>query len=243
MALKLSSIKNLFIVEEENDKKPETKETSKTTETTSENTTTKTTETEPKLTWQTSASNTTTSNTTTSNTVSSGSFNQKILDSLSKAIFDSNLPGEDYLEFMEAFKAMKDIPLEESIKMKTAYATLSTRGLTIPKILESAEYYLKILESEKNKFYSALEGQKQGNIGGKKKLMTDKDAENKTKAEQIKKLTEEINSNTIEIEKISKEISEFENKIKSTENDFIYTFEKMSNQIKENVEKIKTING
>jgi hypothetical protein len=33
-----------------------------------------------------------------------------------------------------------------------------------------------------------------------------------------------------------------EAKIKSTENDFIFTFDKLSNQIKENIEKIKQIN-
>lgn len=235
MALKLNNIKNLFVVEEEVEgkktsekKSDDKKEISKSTKETKDS----------KVSWKSSSSK------NVDGTVSqdtTGKFSQKIFDSLIKAIFDANLPGEDYFEFIEGLKAMKDLPLEESLKMKTVYMTLSTKGLTIPKIIESADHYISVLLKEKDKFYHALEGQKKENIVGKKMHITDLEAKNKEKADHIRKLTDEISANNTEIKKVSSEINNVENKIISTENNFIYTYEKMENQIKGNIEKIKQI--
>ena len=170
-----------------------------------------------------------------------GKYSKKIFDSLTKALFEANLPGEDYFEFMEGLKAMKDLPMEESMKMKSVYMTLSTKGLTVAKIVDSAEHYLGVMNKEKEKFYMAMQSQKKSHIENKKKKITDLEAKNKEKAALIQKLTDEIAANNGEIKKVSTEIAGHENKIKSTENDFVYTFEKMANQIYDNIEKIKKI--
>lgn len=247
MALKLSSIKNLFIVEDdEKETEKEQKKNIDSKETIKAPTGT-TSKPDSKISWKSSTSHTTSETVDTnnssasSNTSSTGQYNQKIFDSLTKAIFDSDLPGEDYLEFMQALKSMKDLPLEENIKMKTALATLSTRGLTVQKIVESADYYMKILENEKKKFYTALDGQKKGNVESKRKEISDIEAQNKAKAEQIKKLTNEISANTLKAEGLNKEISKVEGKIKSTENNFVFTYNKVANKITADVEKIKTL--
>jgi hypothetical protein len=241
MAMKLNKLKGLFIVEEEQTQNPEEKKTEE-----QKTDSKKTDETvKSKVSWESSSSkNSEVTNTTftTNTTETTGKFNQKIFDSLMKAISDQNLPGEDYLEFMDALKAMKDLPLEESLKMKTVFMTLSTKGLTIQKILDSAGIYTGILNKEKEKFYQAMDAQKNQNINNKKKQITDYEAKNKEKADMIKKLTDEIAFNNSEIQKISIEINMGESKIKSTENDFIYTFDKISNQIAGDVEKIKQIN-
>jgi hypothetical protein len=244
MAMKFNKLKSLFVTEEENtqnpdDSKPveEQKEKKQVEETV-----------KSKVSWETSGSKNTDGNDSKtpadkSLQSTSGNFNPKISDSLIQAISEQNLPGEDYLEFMDAIQAMKDLPLEESIKMKTVFMTLSTKGLTIPKIVESAGHYLNVLNKEKEKFNLALEAQKNHTINDKKKIISEIEAKNIQKAELIKKLTDEIASNNSEIQKITIEINMGESKIKSTENDFIYTFDKISNQIKENIEKIKLING
>ncbi len=170
-----------------------------------------------------------------------GTFNQQIFDSLTKAVATANLPGEDYIEFIQSLKAMKDLPLEESVKMQTVLATLSTKGLTVAKVIESADYYINILDEEKKKFYNALESQAKGNINKKKQTIENLEKLNKEKAEQIASLTEEINKNQEQITSISKEISQSETKIKSTENNFIATYNKVINKIKNNIEKIKKI--
>ena len=40
-----------------------------------------------------------------------GQVDQKIFDSLIKVLEEKNLPGEDYMEFMDAYQAMKNIQL------------------------------------------------------------------------------------------------------------------------------------
>jgi len=168
-------------------------------------------------------------------------INQLIFDNLTTAISKANLPGEDYLEFVDALRAMKDIPLTDELKMQTVFATLSTKGLTVPKILESADYYTKILENEKAKFYEVLKQQTHGQVNQKANEVNVLENDNKRLADEIARLTEKISQNQAKMEQLKKDMSGNEEKIKSTETDFLYTYDLVANQIKNNVEKIKSI--
>lgn len=170
-----------------------------------------------------------------------GVFNQKVYDSLIQAIERSNLEGEDYLEFVSALNAMESLPMTEEVKIQSVLATLSTRGLTLPRIYESADYYLKILENEKSKFNEALKGQTTGKIGGKRKEITELEKSNKEKSEQIQLLTKQIQKNQEEILRLKNEINDAENKINQTVSSFNTTYDAVSKQIKENVHRIKRV--
>ena len=170
-----------------------------------------------------------------------GAFNKQIFNSLTKAIADANLPGEDYLEFMDALMAMKNIPLEQKVKMQTVLATLSTKGLTAQKVIESADYYLKVLENEKDKFKQAMISQTKGKVGEKHKQIKDLEEGNIKKSEQIKILTEEITKNQKKSEELKKSIQHADAKIKSTENNFNITYTHVENQILDNIELIKNL--
>jgi chromosome segregation ATPase len=122
-------------------------------------------------------------------------------------------------------------------------ATLSTKGLTVQKIIESADYYMKVLENEKDKFKQAMAQQTTGKIDSKHKRIKSLEEENLKMTEQIKALTDKINDNNEEIEKVKKDISESDAKIKKTENDFNVTFDYVANQIVDKVEKIKNLNA
>jgi hypothetical protein len=228
-------IKRLFVVDEETTQSETSVSNSKKEENDKEN---KENSSESKISWKSSASSTADG---TINSGTSGQFNQAIFDSLTKAIADANLPGEDYLEFVQGLQAMKDVPMEESLKLKSVFITLTTKGLTVQKIIESADHYLKILEQEKIKFYSAIDSQKKAKIEAKQKLITDIENKNIEKAALIKKLTDEIAANNSAIEKEKAEIVEAQTKINSTENDFVFTIKKMTNQINDNISKIKEI--
>lgn len=246
MALKFDSIKSLFIVDTPDNKetKPEEKQTKE--EKVSPIETAKKPE-NTKISWKSSAGtgqqtdNTNTETVKSAGTSETGVFNQQIFNSLTKAISDANLPGEDYLEFVQALKAMKDIPLELNIKIQTVLATLSTKGLTISKVIESADYYMNVLENEKRKFYEALELNKKSNVSQNRVGIDDLEKENKQKEEMIVGLKKEIIANQEKIDKIKSEIIVSESKIKKTEDDFILTFQTVANQIKDNVENIKKL--
>ncbi len=171
-----------------------------------------------------------------------GEVNGKIFESLTQAIAKANLPGEDYLEFMEALMAMKDLPLDDKLKIQTVLATLSAKGLTIQKIEESASYYLEVLNNEKKKFYEALKMQTEGQIVGKQQEIALIEKEMEMKAEQIKSLTQEINDAKAHADKVRETISGAEDKIKKTEKDFSHTFDLVANQITNNVAKVQELN-
>lgn len=229
MALNLNKIKGLFIVPE--DEEPIKKVTTKKNQTPIKG---KTTKAPPKKHDETIPTKISSSG--------KGEFNKQIFDSLTKAIADANLPGEDYLEFISALQAMKAIDLDEKVKMQTVLATLSIKGLTAQKIIESADYYMKVLENEKEKFKQAMIKQTEGKVGSKHQQIKNLETENKKKADQIKKLTNEINANTTKISKLKTDIETADLKIKSTENNFNITYAHVANQITEKVEKIKTLN-
>lgn len=242
MALNLNNIKKLFVVveDETGEKQDNTKQqTSKSDgKDDKQSTTLSSKESDSKMSWKTSSSNKA-DGTVTSGTA--GKYSQKIFDSLTKAIYEADLEGEDYLEFIQGLQAMKDLPMEETLKMKSVFMTLTTKGLTVAKIVESAAHYLKVLEKERTKFYGALDGQKKSKVESKKQRIANLEKQNKEKADLIKKLTDEIGANNAEIKKTTTEISDVEGKIKSTENDFVYTYDKITNQIKDNINKIKQV--
>jgi hypothetical protein len=231
MALNFNKIKGLFVVPEDEveggEKKREVKK-----EITTKTETKNTGNPNPPI----------TNSETTVNPVK-GEINEQIFNSLTKAISDANLPGEDYLEFVSALQAMKNIDLAESVKMQTVLATLSIKGLTVQKIIESADYYLKVLENEKDKFRQAMAQQTQGKVEEKHKQIKSLEEANLKKAEQIKILTDEINFNNEQVEKIKKDIAEADHKIKATETNFSVTYDYVANQIINYVEKIKNLSN
>jgi|WetSurMetagenome_2_1015567.scaffolds.fasta_scaffold173369_1 hypothetical protein len=173
--------------------------------------------------------------------VGPGKVDNKILDSLIKALDDNNLPGEDYMEYAAALKAMDNIPLEESIKIQTVLATLSTKGLTKDKIIESGTFYVSILEKEKDKFGKAIDKQTKDGITSKNDEIAALEALNKTKSNQIAQLTKEITDNQQQMEQIKTKIADTNLKIKATEGNFNTTFQFVVSQMQANIDKIKAL--
>ena len=99
-------------------------------------------------------------------------LNPKILETLHNAMDKANLPGEDYYELTKAVEAMGNIGLSDDDKLRSAIAALSTKGLTVDKVVDSASYYLEVLENEKRKFYTAFENKIKGSINADKKRIT-----------------------------------------------------------------------
>jgi chromosome segregation ATPase len=165
-------------------------------------------------------------------------YDQKILNSLLKVIEDHNLPGEDYLEFLSAFQAMKDIPLDEKMKIQTVLATLSTKGLTPKKIKESADYYKKVLAEEQKQFYAELGNQTNNQVKSREKEIAKLQLAGKQKSEQIAALTKEINDTQAKINEIQMSMKEAEEKIKSAEVNFNKTYDFVITQIDSNLTKL-----
>lgn len=168
-------------------------------------------------------------------------INPKILETLHNAMDKANLPGEDYYELTKAVEAMKGIPLNEADKLKTALAALSTKGLTKGKVIDSARYYLEVLENEKRKFYTAFENKIKGSINADKKRITQLREEIKEKNSKIEELKEIIESSKARIIELEQEIQKSDEKVEGIEESFLYTYEHVINKIKSDIEKVNML--
>ncbi len=175
------------------------------------------------------------------NSYNEKAINPQILETLHKAMDKANLPGEDYYELTKAVEAMKDIPITENDKIKTALAALSTKGLTKGKVIDSAKYYLEVLENEKRKFYTAFEEKIKGSINADKKRISQLKSTIKEKNSKIEELKELIETSKKQIIELEKEISKSDSKVAGIEESFLYTYEHVINKIKSDIEKVNSL--
>ena len=129
--------------------------------------------------------------------------------------------------------------MDEATKYRSAFATASTMGVTLNKLLDSAQFYLSVLEKEQQKFTSASNGQFKESIDKKKeevellkKMIADK-------SEQIKKLTQEIGQHQAKVETTVDYIADAKHRIEATENNFNSTWQSLKAQIEQDTVNMK----
>lgn len=165
---------------------------------------------------------------------------KKFADLLAKVMDDNNFPGQDYYELKQALKAMENLPIAENAKFQAAYATLSTMGVSVPKLIETANKYIELLNKEKIKFGDETTAQIGLKVKAKEKDIQDLTVLNQKKSDQIQALTLEINTNQQTISKLRMEISENSVKIQNTKSNFDATHASYVNQIQSDIDKINS---
>ncbi|HQW11735.1 MAG TPA: hypothetical protein PK076_03155 [Saprospiraceae bacterium] len=162
----------------------------------------------------------------------------KSMDFLVQALYKNNLPEFDYLEFKQSMMALINMPMEQTLAMKSAYTTGNTVGLTKENLLKSADFYKNILQQEKIQFDAALKNQTTSRIEGRKKEQTKLLSQIERNKELIRKLQEEMQQDQIQIDKITSEIDENINKIEQSRYKFEHTFSAILVQINQDIEDI-----
>jgi len=164
---------------------------------------------------------------------------QRIFDSLLKAMEENNQPGFDFLEFKSSLQTLAAFISDEATRYKSAYATAATMGLTVEKLLQSARFYQSILSREKENFDKAVSQQVDLNVTAKQKDVERLQALIQQKAEQIRKLTEEIAAHQEEMGKAQGVITESTNRIETTKNNFYFTLQAVMSQLETDVTNIE----
>lgn len=192
----------------------------------------------------TQATNTSSSNTTDTTTVntseSQGTKDDKIIDTLFQAIENSNLNGFDYLEFKRSVKGLEKMVADEATRFKSAFATASTIGITMDKLVETADYYAKVLDKEKSQFIQAAKDQSEHLIDNRKKEL-----QHLLKSlEEKKKMIDEMQNDLIKgeerIRQIQDGIKSATVNIENTKKNFETSWSFLKEQIITDIEKIKT---
>ncbi len=170
---------------------------------------------------------------------SEGKVDPKIIEKLLQEVEKNNMEGFDYFEFKKSLKALEQMPMDEATKYRSAFATASTMGVTLDKLLSSAKFYVGILDGENKKFTTVFESQISDNVDGKEEEIVQLEATIKEKAAQIKLLTEQIAEHQEQIGKLAQKIKDSKVKISETQNNFMVSFNFLKAQFDEDISKMQ----
>ncbi len=162
-------------------------------------------------------------------------FSEILLGALEK----NNQSGFDYFEFRQALRNLAKMPMDEQTRFQSAYAMAQTMGATPAGLVESANYYLKVLSTEQLHFNEAHQQQRTKLIGNREEEVKNIEATMQQKAEQIKQLTQQIEEHGQRAEQIRKELQDTTVKIENTKADFEATFHSVVGQMQSDIEKMQ----
>jgi hypothetical protein len=159
---------------------------------------------------------------------------------LLKALSDNNLQGLDYFEFKQSLKVTENMTaIDEPTRFRTAFAMGQPLGLTYQKLLETADYYIKVLERENNKFLDAMRQQGDGKnrtmideVAAMEKAVADKTA-------LIAQLQQEIQTMQAQIMQSKETVAAHSQKIETTKNAFEASYKALRAQIDIDIQKIQ----
>ncbi|WP_025741214.1 hypothetical protein [Aquimarina pacifica] len=174
-----------------------------------------------------------------SSSSSIGAIDTKIVEKLLQAIEKNNLEGFDYLEYKKSLKALEKMPMDEATKYRSAFATASTMGVTLDKLLQTVDFYVGVLDKENEQFLGAFKSQFDDKVSGREREIAQFESIIKEKSEQIKKLTEEISKHQQQITELKAKVEESNSKINKTQNDFKMSYDHLKSQFEEDIIKMK----
>lgn len=148
---------------------------------------------------------------------------------------DANLQGPDYFEFASMTKAMQAIA-DEKARYAAAFAGLSVQGLDKTKLLETANAYLKILETDAANFNSTVDAALAEKVKAKQDEIT-------AKHKRIEELAREIDDLKNKVQLLQMEVKENEEKIASNTGSYRACAESRKMEILRDIEKIKEYVG
>ena len=166
---------------------------------------------------------------------------KKSVSFLLKAIEENNLPGFDYLEFKLALVGLREMNMDSTTAIKSAFTTGSTVGLSKSKLIASAEHYKKVLMQEKSQFDNALQNQMTQRVHGKKAQKEKLTGKIETYKAKIAELEAEILKYQDKLNSADSEINAARAKIEDTRDKFEKTFSHFTGQIDQDIARLKDI--
>lgn len=160
---------------------------------------------------------------------------------LLKALEKKNLDGFDYLEFKQSLAALDKQGIKGETAIKSAYAMATTMGLSIDKLVKSAEYYRKVLRDEKAQFEASMQKHYAQNVEGKRK---ETGSLNKKIADwqgKIDQLNEQIEAAKAKIESADAEIEAAKKKGEETQQGFEAALQVIDQAILDDIDDIKRL--
>lgn len=166
--------------------------------------------------------------------------NEEMHQSLIKLIEDNNLEGFDYLEFMDSVQKMGAVNLPEAEKYKVVFTTAQSFGVTVEKLLEAVDHYLKVLDGHKSGFDNHVNSQISQEVKSRKDEIANLEKDTEALNLKIAEISQQIAGNTTKISALTQEVAQEELKINMVAKDFNTTYEHVVNRMQSDKEKIRS---
>ena len=163
----------------------------------------------------------------------------KIMDTLLGAVEKTNLEGFDYLEYKKSLQSLKKMSMSEETMFQSAFATAATMGVTLDRLVETAEYYKKILDKEMHTFGETVAAQHQQMVTKRKETVTMVGENISQKEKQIAQLQTEIRHLKEKQAKLNKDVEQSSIKIEQTKANFEKSFLSLKDQFESDIIKMK----
>ncbi len=171
--------------------------------------------------------------------VSAGKVTEKFSDTLMKALADNNVDGFDYMEFRQGLLSLSKMPMDEATRFQAAFSMAQAMGATPLRLIETGNGYLKVLEGELSKFNEAVANQSNALIGSKQSEIKQLKELMLQKEQQLQKLSEEIKQHQDRTNILHRELAESTSKVESTKNNFLATYQSITDTIKTDISNIQ----
>lgn len=157
---------------------------------------------------------------------------------LLQSLQDNKLAGFDYLKFVAALEEMKEIGGTEEARLKMTFITAKQLGVDKTKLIESANHYLEVLKKDAVDFSSNLADKQAKNIGVNEKRLEDVEKATNNHRETITTLNAEIEKLQQEKYALTVQIADERARLENKKSAFEYTHTSLTNEIKDNIQKI-----
>ncbi len=164
---------------------------------------------------------------------------EKSFKILASAIQKGNLPGFDYLEYKESVRSLLDMGMDEKMAYQSAFTTGSTVGLTLEKLIKSANHYIEVLNDEKQKFKVELQHQVESKILSRENEKEKLRKKVETLDRQIASLEQERTMTEKKLENYDAEVEEAKEKIRNASVSYNGTVNKLVEQIESDIDEIQ----
>lgn len=172
-----------------------------------------------------------------------GRSSEKMRKHLVAVIEEADLPGFDYLEFLQVMKESEEDVPDENARMKAAMAAAKSMKVSPSQIIEAAEHYLKALSDDRKNFENEIAQTGSGEIDDKKKEIADIDKTVSHNRKEIERLTDEIAKAEVLKQNLLTEVSSAESKFGQRHAEYEAAYSEITAGIKNDIKKIKTTFG
>lgn len=144
----------------------------------------------------------------------------------------NNQPGLDYLEFADALQRIDSQPLSEAQKYIVTYPSYESSGVSVEKLVNSANQYISLLDKEAADFAKEMTASKQTGINAPTQNIA-------TMQQEIETLTKQIQDKSAKILQLREHINSTTNELAAAENNFNVALSLKKSLITEHISKIQ----